>query len=218
MTLYEILGIKTKDPEKVPEQTITKAYRASVNKYHPDKNPGDLAAEEMFKQVQEAYDILSDPAKRKYYDETGEIPNNAPDPDQETEMIIQNLFWKALSETSHMTQQFLEYRWTTQQQPSTATVILTKMKSDVSDSIQKGEQRIASTLTEIKRLVKLSTEFADLDDKLIFESICGKIESLKRENIEVQDGINSLKKAYDRLKKQNPLVKKQPQPISATTY
>jgi molecular chaperone DnaJ len=53
------------------EDDIKKAYRRLARKFHPDLNPGDKAAEERFKNVQEAYDILSDPKKRQMYDQYG---------------------------------------------------------------------------------------------------------------------------------------------------
>ena len=65
--LYEILGIsKTAD-----EKTIKKAYRKLAKKYHPDMNPGDKTAEQKFKEATDAYNILSDPEKRKLYDQYG---------------------------------------------------------------------------------------------------------------------------------------------------
>ncbi|MCM1153103.1 MAG: molecular chaperone DnaJ [Muribaculum sp.] len=64
---YEVLGVsKTATPEE-----IKKAYRKMAIKYHPDKNPGDKAAEEKFKEAAEAYDVLSDEKKRKMYDQFG---------------------------------------------------------------------------------------------------------------------------------------------------
>lgn len=64
---YEILGVeKTADA-----QTIKKAYRKLAKKYHPDTNKGDAQAEEKFKEATEAYAILSDPEKRKEYDQYG---------------------------------------------------------------------------------------------------------------------------------------------------
>ncbi|TRX31101.1 molecular chaperone DnaJ [Flavobacterium sp. ZT3R18] len=64
---YEILGI-TKGADAVE---IKKAYRKSALKYHPDKNPGDKEAEEKFKLAAEAYEVLSDPAKKAKYDQYG---------------------------------------------------------------------------------------------------------------------------------------------------
>ena len=65
--LYEVLGIsKTAD-----EKAIKKAYRKLAKKYHPDMNPGDKTAEQKFKEVTDAYNILSDPEKRKLYDQYG---------------------------------------------------------------------------------------------------------------------------------------------------
>jgi molecular chaperone DnaJ len=58
------------------EEDVRKAYRRLARKYHPDLNPGDKAAEERFKSVQEAYDILSDTKKRQMYDQFGFYSEN----------------------------------------------------------------------------------------------------------------------------------------------
>jgi molecular chaperone DnaJ len=64
---YDLLGVSRKAPQK----EIRQAYRKLARKYHPDLNPGDKSAEEKFKQVQEAYDVLSDAKKRQMYDQFG---------------------------------------------------------------------------------------------------------------------------------------------------
>jgi molecular chaperone DnaJ len=64
---YKTLGVE----RKATEDDIRKAYRRLARKYHPDLNPGDKAAEDRFKQVQEAYDILSDAKKRSMFDQYG---------------------------------------------------------------------------------------------------------------------------------------------------
>src|SRR5918912_1375322 len=66
-TLYDTLGVK----KDASADEIKKAYRKLASKHHPDKNPGDSASEEKFKEVQNAYDTLSDPEKRKQYDRFG---------------------------------------------------------------------------------------------------------------------------------------------------
>jgi molecular chaperone DnaJ len=71
---YETLGVgRTADADE-----IRKAYRKLARKFHPDLNPGDKAAEERFKKVQEAYDILSDDSKKKVYDQFGFYSDNIP--------------------------------------------------------------------------------------------------------------------------------------------
>ena len=64
---YEVLGV-SKDAD---EATLKKAYRQVAKKYHPDMNPGDAEAEKKFKEASEAYAILSDPEKRRQYDQFG---------------------------------------------------------------------------------------------------------------------------------------------------
>ena len=64
---YELLGV----PRKAAQKDIRQAYRKLARRYHPDLNPGDKSAEEKFKQIQEAYDVLSDSKKRQAYDQFG---------------------------------------------------------------------------------------------------------------------------------------------------
>jgi molecular chaperone DnaJ len=71
---YETLGVD----RNADADEIRKAYRKLARKYHPDLNPGDKAAEERFKKVQEAYDVLSDENKKKVYDQYGFYSDNVP--------------------------------------------------------------------------------------------------------------------------------------------
>ena len=64
---YDVLGIDRNADEK----TIKKAYRKLAKKYHPDTNAGNADAADKFKEVNEAYDVLSDPKKKKMYDQFG---------------------------------------------------------------------------------------------------------------------------------------------------
>jgi len=71
---YELLGVA----RKANATDIRAAFRKLARKYHPDLNPGDKSAEEKFKQLQEAYDVLSDSKKRQMYDQYGFYSDNLP--------------------------------------------------------------------------------------------------------------------------------------------
>src|ERR1700730_1097409 len=70
---YETLKV---DRKASPDE-IRKSYRRLARKYHPDLNPGDKAAEDRFKNLQEAYDVLSEPKKRQMYDQQGFYSDSA---------------------------------------------------------------------------------------------------------------------------------------------
>jgi molecular chaperone DnaJ len=69
---YDVLGVK----KSASTEEIRKAFRKLARKHHPDVNPGDKSAEERFKQISEANDVLSDPKKRKIYDQLGYYSDN----------------------------------------------------------------------------------------------------------------------------------------------
>src|SRR5947209_20391055 len=72
---YKVLGVG----KNASDEEIKKAYRRLARKYHPDQNAGDKEAEERFKEISQAHDVLSDPEKRKAYDRgTGPFGFSAP--------------------------------------------------------------------------------------------------------------------------------------------
>src|SRR6476661_8553959 len=71
---YEVLGVS----KSATADEISKAYRKLARQHHPDRNPGDKQAETRFKEIQNAYDVLSDPKKKAMYDQFGtDVPPGA---------------------------------------------------------------------------------------------------------------------------------------------
>ena len=91
MDFYEILGV----PRDVSDEDLKKAYRKLVLQYHPDRNPGDKAAEEKIREINAAYEIVGDPDKRRAYDRLRfgeEVREEAPDPNVILEQMEHKLF------------------------------------------------------------------------------------------------------------------------------
>jgi molecular chaperone DnaJ len=85
---YAVLGV----PKNADEGDLKKAYRNLARTHHPDKNPGDKKAEDRFKEISEAYTVLSDPEKRAHYDRFGTAPSAGGGPDMGFSTIVEDLF------------------------------------------------------------------------------------------------------------------------------
>jgi len=81
---YTTLGVK----KNASEEEVKKAYRKLARKYHPDTNPDDGTAEERFKEVQQAYSILSDPKKKREYDAGGAFRGGGFDPGNDRPRLV----------------------------------------------------------------------------------------------------------------------------------
>ncbi len=111
--LYAVLGVsKTASADE-----IKKAYRDAAFRYHPDRNAGDAAAEEKFKQINAAYAVLSDSAKRREYDLYGSTGQQAR-PNQQYGQQEYDAFWEAFGNGRGYSQQSNQrqytYTWSSQ--------------------------------------------------------------------------------------------------------
>lgn len=89
---YDILGV----PKDADEKTLKSAYRKKAMEYHPDRNPGSAVAEAKFKEIGEAYEVLSDPLKRQTYDrfgKQGQHTGPASSPGSPTGDVFDSGFW-----------------------------------------------------------------------------------------------------------------------------
>ena len=92
---YEVLGVD----RNADDATLKRAYRKLAKKYHPDTNPGDKDAEAKFKEASEAYAVLSDPDKRRQYDQFGH--SLAAEPEDAIPMHRQEVRTSARRSASH---------------------------------------------------------------------------------------------------------------------
>ena len=92
---YEVLGVN----RNATDAELKKAYRALAKKYHPDMNPGDKEAEKKFKEASEAYAVLSDPDKRRQYDQFGHAAfEGEPAPAVSAVLTLTRRTWEIFSE------------------------------------------------------------------------------------------------------------------------
>ena len=117
--LYAVLGVS----KTATADEIKKAYRDAAFRYHPDRNGGDAAAEEKFKQINAAYAVLSDPAKRRDYDLYGSTGQQTRSTNQQSGQGNQgpegyDPFWEMFGNGRAYNQQFNQghytYTWSTQ--------------------------------------------------------------------------------------------------------
>lgn len=97
MNLYVILGLPI-DASNASPAAIKRAYRTMAMRYHHDRNPGDEKAREHFKLVQMAYEVLSDPDRRKRYDETGEYDLRADNAKNPIYMLLADVMAEVVNE------------------------------------------------------------------------------------------------------------------------
>jgi len=158
MSLYKVLGVR----KNAAQASIKTAYKKKAGKLHPDKNPNDPNATANFQELQKAYEILSDPERRKHYDTTGEIKNRQPALEQKAYQLIKELYLKHIEQSGYRRADYL--------QPTTKSLqnTLRQCKSAIA---QAGNQR---------DLLKYNIENIEADEMFI-DSLNDKLTELQNE-------------------------------------
>jgi molecular chaperone DnaJ len=148
-TLYDILGVT----HETTSDELRKAYRALALKYHPDRNPGDASAEIKFKEVNEAYQVLSNDNKRKLYDfnQRMGIGGSPPKVDPRTAQAVQDMFSDLFNFDLGGAVDFAPFNAPRRRQPSTQEVKRPEVPGD--DVIVDLEITLEESITGCKRPV-----------------------------------------------------------------
>jgi curved DNA-binding protein CbpA len=174
---YEVLDIS----ENATEAEIKKAYRRMAMKFHPDRNPDDAEAADKFREVQSAYECLSDPERRKIYDETGDASVQQGNP-------AEDLFLHLLNEISDHFE--------------TAAEVLEKIRGVISEMLDECAERKLSTdrrIVVVQAMLK-AVRFKGKGSNVMEGVLGAKLLKLQAERSELDQATTAGKAVYDMLK------------------
>jgi len=193
-TLYKILGIL--DPT-TPIEDIKKNYRKLSKQFHPDRNSENKTAEAMFKEIQEAWDVLSDPDKRAYYDKTGEIPKSV---GKEINHIMSCLA-KTLTECVNEQFAMPNLEMLGMRPSLKGKDVLLLMRTKLNKGIESGGIVIDQLKVSKTELEEIKDKFlTDEQQNHMHDLVCAQITEISRQIEEIAQTIQLLKKSLDFLK------------------
>lgn len=177
--LYAVLGVS----KSATQEQIKQAYRVAAMKYHPDRTKGDPALSKVFQAVQHAYDVLSDPLKRSYYDETGKIRPSEQQLQAEAQDVLHSNIISCIDALVQSPDPHVERINPIQE-------VKNKLSLDVNNAKQ-NLQLLRKTIKKYEQMVKKlkSKKNPQFDQSPVGILIQGKIENLKESIDKVQRAI-----------------------------
>ena len=183
--LYAVLGVR----RDAKPDTIRRAYRKKAAKLHPDRNPGDPAADAAYKELVDAYEVLSDPARRQRYDETGDPTAPRTTADGEVLSILVPCMIECL--------QAITAGYNGGPDAVCKKNVLNAMKTSITGAIARQKDQLKAITNGVKALTNAVGRFSrkDAEPNLLDDVVNTKLREVKAEQARCEAEIEKLQRA-----------------------